>query len=318
MKTTHPTLEDALNFLPDVSKEYVTKRGGLIPYLRYSPDLAFHGELICTKEDGAAVAASMKLKSDPLPNVWGRSNPTTIGSLMGKAGKTAPLVTSGRGKSEAKVKPALESESSQISLQNFFSSDKDSEQWPLADTPTKSNSSSGSQGLEPTSFVAKNIVDTKRDKSSSPEDRVASQLGSDISSSTQSPVPSVAVARKQKSVQTDRIKRVSTLTMTEPMASDNFKHMYETAARERDRLAIRVRELEDERVKLKRALSVDMDRTVKAAKSEVRQELEEVIAKLREQYTEDLKKLEKEKKEKQDQLKATNKELKLTNERLEK
>ena len=144
------------------------------------------------------------------------------------------------------------------------------------------------------------------------------QLGSDISSSTQSPVPSVAVARKQKSVQTDRIKRVSTLTMTEPMASDNFKHMYETAARERDRLAIRVRELEDERVKLKRALSVDMDRTVKAAKSEVRQELEEVIAKLREQYTEDLKKLEKEKKEKQDQLKATNKELKLTNERLEK
>lgn len=130
-------------------------------------------------------------------------------------------------------------------------------------------------------------------------------------------VPSKLV-KKEKGMQTDRIKKVDFAMNTDLFPQDNHRQMYENARRERDRLSLRVRELEDEKVKLKRSLNVEIEKTVKSAKEEVKVEMEEHLSKIRMQLADEQRRLEKERKEKQDQSKAANKENKGLQEKLEK
>ena len=137
------------------------------------------------------------------------------------------------------------------------------------------------------------------------------------------PPPKMApsrVVKKEKGIQTDRIKKVDFAVSTDLLPQDSHRQvqMYENARRERDRLSLRVRDLEDEKVKLKRSLNVEIEKTVKSAKEEVKVEMDESLNKARMQLAEEQRRFEREKKEKQDQLKAANKENKALSEKLEK
>ena len=122
---------------------------------------------------------------------------------------------------------------------------------------------------------------------------------------------------KEKGVQTTRIRKVDFAMMTEGISMDNYKQMYENACKERNRLSLKVRNLEDDKVKLKRQHGVEVEKTIKQAKEDAEADANGKILTLRMQHGDEMRKYEKEKKDKQDQVVAMKKEMKSVQEKLE-
>ena len=305
LDTKEQTLQDALNFLPDESKAVIEKRGGLIKFLKLSPNIDTHGSLVCLKEDSRAVMESMHLGNGY------RDSKGKVSSSNGRKTWAEKVKNSSR-QADASSPVSCETEDADMFGSMFVS---------LPETPgVSTDGGEVSKAVdmlsqpEPESSLAA-LFDTD----SQPGSNLS--LSPEMAEMTVVPPPKAVpskLVKKEKGMQTDRIKRVDFAMNTDLFPQDNHRQMYENARRERDRLSLRVRELEDEKVKLKRSLNVEIEKTVKSAKEEVKVEMEEHLSKLRMQLADEQRRLEKERKEKQDQSKAANKENKGLQEKLEK
>lgn len=283
-------------------------RGGLVAFLRKSPNIDTHGSLVFLKEDSRAVVESMHL-GNGYRNAKGKAPPSES-----KKSWAEKVKSSGR-RAEASSPVSGEMEEMDMFGTMFVSAE------------TSGGYTEDGEGSKGMAMLSQPELET-----TSPYDAlfcdVDSQPSSTVSLSPETPEVAAAVqpaktmpsrvSKKDKGMQTDRIKKVDFAVSTDLFPLDNHKQMYENARRERDRLSLRVRDLEDEKVKLKRSLNVEIEKTVKSAKEEVKVEMDESLSKMRMQLADEQRRFEREKKEKQDQLKASNKENKGLQEKLEK
>ena len=299
-------MQDALNYLPDESKAVIEKRGGLVNFLKLSPNIATHGTLVCLREDSLAVVESMHLgngchdvKGKVPPSETKKSWAEKVKNSGRQAGASSPVSSEMEETDMFGIMFVSQSETSSVPHDGEATKEVAMLSQPEPETPCSYDALFCDIGSQPSSAL-----------SLSPET-------TDVASVPPKPVPT-KVVKKEKGVQTDRIKRVDFAVSTDLIPLDNHKQMYENARRERDRLSLRVRDLEDEKVKLKRSLNVEIEKTVKSAKEEVKVEMDESLNKMRMQLADEQRRFEREKKEKQDQLKAANKETKGVQEKLDK
>ena len=312
LNSSDQNLQDALNHLPDDRKELIEKRNGLDNFMTLSPRVESHQGLLCLKEYSKAVAESIEMEQNRSASLVKNfvKQPDCVSGVGSQEDGVKWIVgdgvgdgdgVGGDGGREHGVSSGLSTPGEQDEVGMFGG--MFNEQVSMTSGPPSRVNSYSSQKSRDVSYVSLLTEQTDNSKTT-----VATQ-------------PQVVAKKppvlKEKGVQTTRIRKVDFAMVTEGISMDNYKQMYENACKERNRLSLKVRNLEDDKVKLKRLHSVEVEKTIKQAKEDAETEANGKILTLRMQHGDEMRKYEKEKKDKQDQLVAMKKEMKSVQDKLE-
>ena len=347
LKCNSQYLQDALDLLHIDQKEIIGfKQNGLHNFLLLSPRVKFHEGIICLQEFSSVVVESIRMEQSRSYSALAKNTERELSERgEGEGNKRQPSEGEERGhrrKSSDKGEGGERGHRGKLSDKGeggerghkkqsneggdrgYVKEEKDVNLSPQLSVASETEDSGMFGGMFDS---LSSTTPPLRTNSYSSQWSVEGVCTSISSSHTHDPAPSVTPpvalvkkppVTKEKGIQTTRIKKVDFAMVTDAISMDNYKQMYENACKERNRLSLKVRSLEDDKVKLKRSHNVEVEKTVKQAAEDARAAADEKVLSMRMQHGDEVRKYEKEKKDKQDQISACKKEIKALHEKLEK